>query len=331
MNPRILSCGAGVQTAALWCLHRDGHLPPLDHVIFADTGWEPEAVYRTVWRLAEDIARHGIPFHVVTKGDLRAESLDPYAKFATMPLFLQGDPWECDDCGGTGQVEPYELDPDEDPGVMESRCPRCSGKGGGDGKGIGRRQCTGEYKLKPIKAKVRELLTGEPGAKRVPRGRWATNVVGISADEIERIKPSDVLYMRRTDPLVDDLNWTRRDCEKYLAETWPWPVARSACVGCPFHTNEEWRTMRDERPDEWADAVAYDRALRGPNARLLRRQGRLLGEAFLHADRIPLDEVDIDRVPRSEWKRRQGSFALTIEPTRPSCSPWDCHGEEPAA
>lgn len=37
---------------------------------------------------------------------------------------------------------------------------------------------------------------------------------------------------------------------------------RSACIGCPFHSDHEWRDMRDNRPEEWADAMKFDRALR---------------------------------------------------------------------
>ena len=42
----VLSFGAGVQSTTLLLLSCDGLLPRLDHVIFADTQWEPQAVYR---------------------------------------------------------------------------------------------------------------------------------------------------------------------------------------------------------------------------------------------------------------------------------------------
>ncbi|KKN55324.1 hypothetical protein LCGC14_0583140, partial [marine sediment metagenome] len=43
---RILSLGAGVQSTAVLLMSCQGVLPPLDAAVFADTGWEPKAVYR---------------------------------------------------------------------------------------------------------------------------------------------------------------------------------------------------------------------------------------------------------------------------------------------
>jgi hypothetical protein len=37
---RVLSCGAGVQSTVIALLMREGRLPLVDHVIFADTGWQ---------------------------------------------------------------------------------------------------------------------------------------------------------------------------------------------------------------------------------------------------------------------------------------------------
>ena len=41
----VLSFGAGVQSTTLLMMSLAGELPPLDAVVFADTGWEPRAVY----------------------------------------------------------------------------------------------------------------------------------------------------------------------------------------------------------------------------------------------------------------------------------------------
>ena len=42
---RLLSLGAGVQSTTLLLLAAEGRLPTPDAAIFADTGWEPAAVY----------------------------------------------------------------------------------------------------------------------------------------------------------------------------------------------------------------------------------------------------------------------------------------------
>lgn len=287
---RILSLGAGVQSTTLALLAIDGAIPPIDHAIFADTGWEPRAVYEHLDRLTIALADAGVQVHIVSNGNIRDDALDPNSRYAAMPVYLKS--------------KPTKKNP--------------------TGNGIGRRQCTNEYKLTPIKAKVRELLGApvDPDTGRVgrvpgrPGERYAVNYVGISADEAGRIKPSDVLYMRRVDPLVDLMPtpWTRQACLNYLADRWPHPVPRSACIGCPFHRNDEWRNLRDNAPDEWADAVAFDHAIRdGIHAHRSAWRGKL----YLHDQRVPLDEADlgVDDDPAT-----QGSFF--DEPR--GCNPFDC-------
>lgn len=48
-------------------------MPEIDHAIFADTGWEPRAVYE--WLHGYLIPRLPFPVHIVKKGDLRKEQL----------------------------------------------------------------------------------------------------------------------------------------------------------------------------------------------------------------------------------------------------------------
>jgi hypothetical protein len=134
------------------------------------------------------------------------------------------------------------------------------------GKGQGRRQCTYQFKMRPIRRRIREL------------GKGPTDLLmGISLDEIGRMRDSGVAYIRNVYPLVD-MGWTRWDCTRYL--TLVGVVApRSACVFCPYRTNAEWRVLA---PAEFEEACRVDDAIRG--------QGERLG--FLHADRVPLREVD---------------------------------------
>jgi 3'-phosphoadenosine 5'-phosphosulfate sulfotransferase (PAPS reductase)/FAD synthetase len=161
---RILSLGAGVQSTTLLMLSAEGRLPKLDAAIFADTGWEPRGVYAHLDRIDREIAQPaGIPLYRVQTGNIRNDALDPAHRFASMPLFVKN-------------------------------------QDGGDG--MTRRQCSGEYKIKPIKAKVRHLL-GYPHPTPVPRGVFAEQWIGISRDEIGRARDSDVQYARNTFPLLD--------------------------------------------------------------------------------------------------------------------------------
>jgi hypothetical protein len=152
--------------------------------------------------------------------------------------------------------------------------------------GMGRRQCTAHYKLEPIAKKVRALL-GLPHPRRVPAGACVL-LVGISTDEADRAKPSRRNYIVNEHPLLD-AGMSRADCRTYLRDRQE-RAPKSACIGCPFHSNDMWRDLRDNAPDEWADAVLLDAAIRdGGNARGIR------GQQFMHRSCVPLALADLDR------------------------------------
>lgn len=293
---RLVSCGAGVQSTTILLLVRAGRLPRPDRVIFADTGWESRSVYAQVERLRELCVNElGVAFDIVRQGNLRTDALDPDHRFASVPYFVRN--------------------PD-----------------GSDG--MGRRQCTAEYKLAPINRRVRALLGAPPPHfRRVPAGRRAEQWIGFSVDEIGRASGGrrPVSYLRPVYPLLE-LGMTRRDCERVLAKAGWGHTAKSACIGCPFHGNRQWRDLRDTRPDEWADAVAFDHAIRRGGGHGL----PLHGEAFLHRARVPLERAPIDHVTSAEVRDRirevQGDLLdlLDEEEGDPDgCSPYGCRSGHP--
>jgi hypothetical protein len=252
-----------VQSTTLYLLAARGELPPLDAAIFADTQYEPEKVYGHLdWLITEGARLGGAPILRVTKGNLRADTLQHQVaggrgsgaakRFASMPFFIEG---EVSNTTSWGMV---------------------------------RRQCTREYKLEPIRKQVRRLAGLKPGevvGDKVHVEQW----VGISADEIGRMRQSRDYWITLRYPLVLDLKpaWNRNDCQRWLKREYPdHPVPRSACIACPFHSNAEWRMIRDCFPAEWADAVAFDRDIRV--------MAKMRGRAYLHAARVPLDQAPID-------------------------------------
>ncbi|MFJ6783579.1 hypothetical protein [Streptomyces yangpuensis] len=288
-NPRyrLLSLGAGVQSSCLLALSAEGILPKIDFAVFADTGWEPQAVYDHLDRLEREVAEPaGIPILRVSSGNIRDDALDPNHRFASMPLYI--------------------LNKDGRPGMT-------------------RRQCTGEYKIKPIKRQVRELL-GYPHPKPVPKGLFVEQWVGISTDEFHRAKDSDVQYMRNRHPLITDMDWSRSDCIRYLSKLGLANTPKSSCLGCPFHGNAQWRSIRDASPAEWDDVVAFDAAIRKGNARANALGSPLLGQAFLHRSRVPLDVAPIDHVTRAE--RAAAELDELEHGVINGCSPWACRAGE---
>ncbi|MFE0055262.1 hypothetical protein [Streptomyces sp. NPDC059003] len=80
--------------------------------------------------------------------------------------------------------------------------------------------------------------------------------------------------------------------------------------------------------------VAFDAAIRKGNARANATGNRLLGEAFLHRSRVPLDQAPIDHVTAAEWAALQQELGDSEadaqeleEGVIDGCSPWACRGE----
>ncbi|MFD1660204.1 hypothetical protein ACFSL4_18870 [Streptomyces caeni] len=280
-------------------LAAEGLLPKLDFAVFADTGWEPRAVYEHLDRIEREIARPAkIPILRVSSGNIGGDALDPNHRFASMPLHI--------------------LNPD-------------------GGAGMSRRQCTGEYKVKPIKKQIRALL-GYPYPARIPKGIFVEQWIGISVDEFHRAKDADVAYMRNVFPLLD-LGLTRDDCMRLLRTRGLGSTPKSSCLGCPYHGNAQWRALRDGSPEEWRDVVEFDAAIRAGNARANADGKRLLGQAFLHRSRVPLDQAPIDHVTAREWAQCQADLdeatadvELAFEQGAvEGCSPWSCRSGTPVA
>lgn len=246
---RVLSLGAGVQSTTLALMAAHGEIAPPDCAIFADTQWEPPAVYNHLaWLRSPNVLP--FPVHVVTAGNIREAIL---ARRNTTGGRFAAVPW-------------HTINPD-------------------GSHGMGRRQCSSEYKLEPIAREIRRLL-GKPGRAFVRPGSVEV-LIGISRDEAHRMRPARQKYMTNCYPLVDR-GMTRRDCLKWMRDHgYPEPP-KSACMGCPYMDNARRRDMRDNRPDEWADVIEVDRALRTGDARGMR------AVEYMHPQRVPLDAADLN-------------------------------------
>ena len=108
--------------------------------------------------------------------------------------------------------------------------------------------------------------------------------MGISGDEMRRCRTSRNYWIMFYYPLIFAFNrpWHRRDCVNWLTQQGFNRVPRSACIGCPFHSDEEWRGLA---VDEYADAVLFDQQIR--------KVGGLMGDTYLHKSCKPLNMVDL--------------------------------------
>jgi hypothetical protein len=102
--------------------------------------------------------------------------------------------------------------------------------------------------------------------------------MGITVDEWQRAKDSDVGYIRHAYPLLD-LGMTRDDCVTWLRDRDLPSPGKSSCVFCPFQTRRAWEELRRENGEDWRRAVAVDEEI---------RDARLPGQLFVHSRAIPL-------------------------------------------
>lgn len=150
---------------------------------------------------------------------------------------------------------------------------RLSGNGG-----LIMRQCTNDYKIMPLRRYLQKIR----GQSRVRL--W----IGISLDEIERIKCSNVSYIENYYPLIKKqiridniINW-------FLKNKIQEP-GKSACLICPFHSDAYWRVFKKQFPKEFDLACDFDDAIR--NYPGLKR------EAYLSRQLKPLRNIDFSMKP----------------------------------
>jgi len=254
---RVISLGAGTQSTVLALLLSQAEsglmelgYPKPDIAVFADTGWEPDYVYRHLEWLEGQLA---FPLIRISSGNLRknikrGRTVSGH-QFVDVPLFTV----------------------DED------------GK-----KGILRRQCTNHYKINPIYREVRKLAGGKP-RKPFPKSIMVEMWLGISKDEASRMKPSRESWIQHRWPLID-LGMSRQDCIDWFSSKFPGRnLPRSACVICPYRSDDHWLELKRQEPQSYEEAVRFDRWLRASTKNPVRRL--LKGRPYLHASRRPLDSA----------------------------------------
>ena len=243
----IISLGAGVQSSTMAIMAAKGDLPPVDVAIFADTGNEPKAVYTYLNYLSNILP---FPIFKVRKGNIKDDMLNAKGKtnFVVAPFFTQN---------------------------------KITGK-----KGMVMRQCTNDYKIQPIRVKIRELC-GVAKGKHFPKDKYVEQWIGISTDEVGRMKPARDKYILNRHPLIE-AKMSRQDCIDYLKKNDILLPEKSACIVCPYHNDSYWHFMKTERPEEFAEAVDFDKQVRT----ITRKEDE---QIYVHRSCKPLDEVEFDK------------------------------------
>jgi hypothetical protein len=242
----IISLGAGVQSSTIALMAAKGEITPMpDAAIFSDTGWEPKAVYEWLEWLEKQL-----PFpvyKVMHKEGLKNAQWDGIRN-SKVNIKIQ--------------IPVHTVDRD----TMQA--------------GMVNRICTVDFKIVPVIKKTKELLGLKKGA-RLPTEPVCTTWVGISKDEIQRMKESREKFIKHRWPLIE-MNMTRLHCLEWMEKNgFPRPP-RSSCIICPFHDDNEWRNLTAE---EFEEACQFDD--------FIRNKGGMKGDLFIHRKRVPLREADL--------------------------------------
>jgi len=216
----VISLGAGVQSSTMALMAAAGLITPMPTcAIFADTGAEPAHVYAQL-----DYLRGKLPFpiHVVSGGNLYEDLMsgNKRASWGRPPFFVVND--------------------DQKAGQL-------------------RRQCTGDYKIDPIRRKVRELVGLT--RRKSPAYPVVVQWIGISLDEVGRAKDSQEPWQTNRFPLLE-MNLTRDLCVAWLKTNGHPIPGKSACFFCSYRDDVGWQQMKTDDPASFAKGCAVDEKIR---------------------------------------------------------------------
>lgn len=244
---RVISLGWGVQSFALAAMSALGVLPKVDAAIHADTTHERAETYDFARRWTPWLEERGV--RVITVKD-KVGRLACVRKSVMIPAF-------------TTWTE-------------------------GDSSGQLRRQCTHDWKIMPIRRWLqanRGIPVAVEACEIIERKQPVEQWLGITLDEVTRMKPSNVQYITNAYPFCEMLDrpWTRGMVMRWLQENDLEIPVKSSCVFCPYHDRGTWREIKMSGNGDWSKALDVDEAIRD------KRPGY---KCYLTAQRIPLAEVD---------------------------------------
>lgn len=245
----VLSLGAGVQSSAIALMAAKGVIKPMpDFAIFADTQAEPESVYKWL-----DWLEGQLPFKVyrVTAGSL-PDGINKIRISDDGRKYMKGG------------IPAFVKAEDGSIGLLG-------------------RSCTADYKIRPVLKNLRELCGIKRGESEIKITQW----IGISYDEIQRMKPSRDKWVQHRWPLIE-MELRRHDCIAWMKQNgFPEPP-RSACVFCPFHSDKEWRRLKVDEPSAFQMAVKFEVELQ----KTRQATENINGIPWLHKSCKPLDQID---------------------------------------
>jgi hypothetical protein len=131
--------------------------------------------------------------------------------------------------------------------------------------------CSGNWKVR----------VGERFMQRACGIKKARNWIGISVEEMRRVRKQFRPWMELWYPLIQGVPMSRSQCVELIRSHWDGHIPHSACYMCPNMGNAEWIDMKLNWPGDFAAACAVEAEVRAVDPHW-----------FCHPSCVPLAEVD---------------------------------------
>lgn len=258
----VLSFGAGIDSTAIALMANEGLISKkLDAVIFANTGYEKRNTYKHIADIKKIL---DIPFYTTTKGNIYkdiSKGIEENTRITSLPFFVKNEN------GTIGRLK---------------------------------RQCTSDYKINAVHAKIRELLNVKALSSSLNIKVW----IGFNASEPERISRKrqsiktnwetiavPCYNVELTKTSIKTVEYVenrlfRNDLEQYLTKYDLPNLSKSGCKCCPNMSDLMWLEMKENNEQDFKDAIEFDK--------MIRKIPNIKGECYLHRSCKPLDEVQFN-------------------------------------
>jgi 3'-phosphoadenosine 5'-phosphosulfate sulfotransferase (PAPS reductase)/FAD synthetase len=257
---RVLSLGAGVQSSAMLLMYLNGDLKPMPDFAIFADTKSEPEAVYDWLAILEEESKGIIPIYKPSRGNLAQDTIDGIYKKTRISAM------------------PLHVDVNGE-------------------ASMGKRQCTFDYKIEVVNQEVRRRLGYEKGQRVKHKVEM---LIGISLDEIIRMKDSRTKWIKNEYPLVFEKKMRRNELIKYIEDLGLGTPLRSACWMCPFKSNKEWEDLKINDPESFALAVKFDK--------IVRKQRGFNHDLYLHKSLKPLDEIDF-----SEDKSQLDMFQMECE------------------
>jgi hypothetical protein len=123
---------------------------------------------------------------------------------------------------------------------------------------VGNPRCTFQFKIYPVRRKVRELLKIADAVKDED-GCLCKMWIGITTDERNRSEhAADLKWAVNRYPLLE-LDMNRQNCIDYIDKNYPeMKVSKSGCFMCPYQSPKSWAKLKRIYPEKFSFARSME-------------------------------------------------------------------------